>query len=261
MNDYYVYGIYINSIIIYVGKGKGNRKDHHLKNFLTSNTAVSKVLKDKFTNALKNNHPIDVKILKNNITENNALLYESNLIKKIGKKINDTGTLCNVTDGGNQPPNLKQIYSKDEFNSIKQKQRQTRKINYAKKINEYKPLIDKMLNEGYMLKEIAEYFGKSTVTIRHWIKELGIKMNYEGKNKKIKDHLAKHRKVNNSKPNKNAKQYTIKEPDGTITTTRLLKTYCKNKQIDYSNLRATFKRGGKHKGYSIINQLEPEDLL
>ena len=261
MNHYYVYGIYINSIIIYVGKGKGNRKDHHLRNFLTTNTAVSKVLKDKFTNALKNNHPLDVKILKNDLSENEALLYEQTLIQKYGKKINGTGTLCNVTDGGNQPPNLKQIYSKDEFNLLIEKQKQIIKKNYTKKINEYKPLIEKMLNEGVMLKQIAEHIGKSPSTIRKWIRELGIKMNYEGKNKKIKDHLSKHRKINNAKPNKNAKQYTVKEPDGTIITTRLLKTYCKNKQIDYSNLRATFKRGGKHKGYSIINQLEPEDLL
>lgn len=111
-----------------------------------------------------------------------------------------------------------------------------------------------------MLKDIAVDLGVTGPTLRDWIKRSKITINYSGKNKKIKEHLQKYRKINKHIPNANSKLYIIKEPDGQIVNTRFLKQYCNEKNIDYSNLRSSFKRKGQHKGYSIIKQQEPEDL-
>lgn len=263
MEQYYVYGIFVNSVIIYVGKGYGNRKDHHLRNFLLHNTAVNKILRAKLQKAVKNNDNINVEVLIDRLSQDQALTEEAVLIRKYGRKINGTGTLCNVTEGGNQPPSrtvLRKLLNDTDYNSIQQKQCQTQKKNYAKKIQEKIPTIQRMLDNGELLYNIAKEIGVGTATLRTYIRKSGLKVNYEGKQKKIKEHLEKYRSINRQKPNKNAKLYTIKEPSGNITKTRLLKQYCKTHAIDYSNLRATFKRGGSCKGYSIIDQQEPETL-
>jgi transposase len=263
MKCYYVYGIFVNSVIIYVGKGKGNRKDQHLKNFLLHNTAVNRVLKAKLSNAHKNNDKIEIKILVDDLTEDDALLQEFILIETHGKKIDQQGTLCNITNGGHQPPSadiIRKAVGDIEFKKIKEKQVNTMKLNMDKKIQAKKITINNMLTAGKMLKEIAHELNVSPATIRNWIRRSGLQMNYTGKENKIKQHLQKYRQINNQKPNCNAKLYIIKEPSGNLYETRLLKQYCKLKNIDYSNLRATFKRGGSHKGYSIVTQQEPETL-
>jgi len=263
MKRYYVYGIFINSIIIYVGKGTGNRKDHHLKNFLLHNTAVNRILRSKLFKAIKNGDKIDVTILVGNLSEDEALYEEANLISKYGKKIDGTGTLCNITDGGTQPPSatvIRNLYGEKEYIHIKQKKENTRKNNFTSKVQQHIPDIKQMLNDGKMLKEIAAKLKVSTITIRSWMRKYNIAMNYTGKQNKIKQHLDSYRTINKAKPNRNAKTYTIKEPSGVLSTTKFLKQYCKEHNIDYSNLRATFKRGGSCKGYSIITQLEPETL-
>lgn len=263
MKRFYVYGIFINTIIIYVGKGTGNRKDHHLKNFLLHNTAVNRILRSKLYKATKNGDKIDVSILVSNLSEDEALIQEANLILKYGKKIDGTGTICNITDGGMQPPSvttIRKLYGEEGYDHIKQKKEHTRKINLVNKIQQHIPTIKQMLENGMMLKEIAAKIDVSTITIRRWMKTHNITMNYTGKQNKIRQHLDSYRSINRSKPNCNAKTYTIKEPSGSISTTKFLKQYCKEHNIDYSNLRATFKRGGSCKGYSIIAQLEPETL-
>lgn len=263
MGNYYVYGIFVNSVIVYIGKGTGNRKDHHLRNFLLHNTAVNAILKAKLQKAVKNNDIINVDILIDGVSEDQALIKETILIQKYGRKIDGTGTLCNFTQGGNQPPSrtlLRKLLSDKDYCNMQQKYFQTQKKNYAKKIQEKIPIIQQMLEAGEMLCNIAKKLQVSNATLRTYIRKSGLKVNYEGKRKKIREHLEKYRIINKQKPNKNAKLYTVKEPSGKITQTRMLKQYCNNHVIDYSNLRATFKRGGSCKGYSIINQQEPEPL-
>jgi hypothetical protein len=258
--DYYVYGIFINKKCVYIGKGRGNRKDHHLRNFLLHNSAVNKVLKDTLANAIKNNYNIDTVILHKTMSCEQALLVETSLIKQHGKKIDRTGTLCNITSGGNQPPDaqiLKHLLGENKFKEMKQKQAASMRENTNKKIALHLPYIKQQLENGAMLKDIAAHLNLTSTTVRKWLRLAGVSMNYEGKQKKIKQHLEEHRIKNKQKPNKVAKLYTIKEPSGKIVYVNLLKQYCAEHSIDYSNLRMTFKRGGSCKGYSIISQQEP----
>lgn len=86
-NEYYVYAHYKKGTdeIFYVGKGKGNRAyDYHRRS--------------DFWKKIKNKHGFDVKLIKIELSEYDALLLESKLIKKYGK-IKDGGLLCNLTDG------------------------------------------------------------------------------------------------------------------------------------------------------------------
>lgn len=263
MGQYYVYGIFINSIIIYIGKGSGNRKDHHLRNFLLHNTAVNRILKSKLHNAIENNDTIEIAVIKNNLSEDEALLEESFLIKKHGRKISGTGPLCNITEGGNQPPSIKDLYKildKEEYIKIQEKRTKTQKLNYIKKIEKIAPIIKQKINDGMMLRNIAKELKISVTTLNTYIRKAGIEVSYKGKQEKIKQHLEKYRLINKQTPSRNAKLYTVKEPSGNITQTRQLKQYCNRYNLDYSNLRATFKRGGSCKGYSIIDQQEPETL-
>jgi hypothetical protein len=264
MKEFYVYCIYVDDVPVYVGKGKGMRMHHHLRNFTLHNTAVSKVLKDKLNSAMVKGQIIDVKIIKEDLSNDEALIEESRLISIYGRKIYGMGTLCNVTEGGNQPPsvdNIKQLLGEDKFNEIKQKQINSMLLNTDKKIQKAKQFIEDSLNSEKMLKDIAKDLEISCPTLRVWIKRLNLSINYKGKSKKIKEHLQKYRDINKRTPNANAKQYTIQEPSGEIVCTRFLKQYCSSRNIDYSNLRSAFKRGTQHKGYSIIKQQEPTDLL
>ena len=104
MENFYVY-LYINPITnkpFYVGKGKNNRaflfeKHNHNKSLLTH----LKNLKSK-------GHEKDdiVLIYKNNLTEEESLNIEKELIFKFGKKC-EGGLLFNIIDGGSQPPSQK----------------------------------------------------------------------------------------------------------------------------------------------------------
>jgi hypothetical protein len=263
MKEYYVYCIYVDNVPVYIGKGKGSRMHHHLRNFALHNTAVNKVLKDKLNSAVNKNQIKDVKIIRENLSNEEALHEESNLISLYGRKIYDTGTLCNVACGGNQPPsadNIRQLLGIDKFFEIRKKQINSMLANTDKKIQRVAPFIKESLESNRMLKDIAKDLDVTCPTLRDWMKRLNLPMNYQGKDKKIKEHLQKYRAINKHIPNSNAKLYTIQEPDGKIICTRFLKQYCTSKNIDYSNLRCAFKRNGQHKGYSIIMQQEPEDL-
>jgi hypothetical protein len=263
MKEYYVYCIYVDKVPVYIGKGRGSRMHHHLRNFILHNTAVNKVLKDKLNSAANKNQIIDVKTVRENLSNEEALHEESNLISLYGRKIYNEGTLCNVTEGGNQPPsvdNIKQLLGADKFFEIKKKQINSMLATTDKKIQRVAPFIRESLKNDRMLKDIASDLDVTCPTLRSWIQRLNLTMNYQGKDKKIKEHLRKYRAINKHIPNSNAKLYTIQEPGGKIISTRFLKQYCTSKNIDYSNLRSAFKRKSQHKGYSIINQQEPEDL-
>ena len=104
------------------------------------------------------------------------------------------------------------------------------------------------MNILYLIK-----LNKTRQTLRNWRRQYNIPMNYTGKEKVLKEHLHKYRQINRTKAPKTAKTYTIQEPDGNIITINKLIVYCKEKNIDYSNLRKFFTS----KGYKILKVVEP----
>ena len=81
----------------YVGKGKNNRWKHH--NYDYSNNHKTKLIK-KLNNFYNYSIKDYVIILNNNQSNIDAILFEKLLIKKIGRYINKSGTLTNITEGG-----------------------------------------------------------------------------------------------------------------------------------------------------------------
>lgn len=89
VNKYYVYGIYDgDNICRYIGKGKGKRVKDHFTN--SSNKLLRECIDRNYT----------YKILFNELTEQEALLKEINLIKQYGRLDKNNGTLFNETWGG-----------------------------------------------------------------------------------------------------------------------------------------------------------------
>jgi hypothetical protein len=88
-NDYYVY-VYIdprNFEEFYYGKGRGNRKEAHLKD--ESDSEKARVIKEIHKEGLQ---PI-IKVIAKDLTEDEAFLVEKTLIWKLGK------TLTNISSG------------------------------------------------------------------------------------------------------------------------------------------------------------------
>jgi len=103
MNDYYVY-MYLDKdgCPRYIGKRRERRYlpiDHLHDN--TKNIVFQRFLKKYLTN-------IKVHFLHENLTEQEAFAWEKYWIKYIGKRIDKTGTLLNLTDGGEGTAGIKQ---------------------------------------------------------------------------------------------------------------------------------------------------------
>lgn len=73
--------------IFYVGKGKGYR-------------VYSKHGRNKFWKNIVNKYGLDIFILENNLTEEEAFELEEKYIESIGRRDLNTGTLVNMTNGG-----------------------------------------------------------------------------------------------------------------------------------------------------------------
>ena len=183
---YYVY-FYIDpytSLPFYVGKGRGGRAYHvkgHTHNLPVFNK-LNKLLKE-------NNDLTSVVILKHvGITEEEAFKLECSYIKQYGTVWNKSGTLLNLTEGGDNPPSQlgrKWKLSRDS----KQKMRlswtlerrnkwsayqKTKVRNWGDKISESKRnktpidrnLIENYILSGYKLKDIMKKENLSLDIIR-----------------------------------------------------------------------------------------------
>lgn len=106
---YYVYAYYnLDNSPFYIGKGKDNRFLYHLyefQNYRKDKTLYNKYKTNKIKSIIKSvgeeyflNHCI--KIIKDRLTNEEALLLEKAEIEKYGKLIDGTGILTNITDGG-----------------------------------------------------------------------------------------------------------------------------------------------------------------
>lgn len=96
MNNFYTY-IYLDQdgIPFYVGKGKDKR--YYVSMHLGKNV-TNPFLKNKIKKVGVNN--IKIQFLHENLTEKEAFQQERYWIKHYGRRDLGTGTLCNLTDGG-----------------------------------------------------------------------------------------------------------------------------------------------------------------
>lgn len=266
MNNYYVYGLFEESgKCFYIGKGKGRRMYNHRKNF-KANRITNYFLYCKLKSLQNKNENFEERIIIPNLTEDAALREEKILIEQYGRKING-GTLCNFIEGGTQPPSvedIKNIYGEDFYKQSREKQQKTFKETCNNRGLEYISKIKKMLEKGYLIKDISSKINVSRYIISKWIKIYNLK--YDDSKKKFleRERLKIHRKINSETGiNKVSKIYTIITPNGETIITRKLIKYCQDNNLDYKNLRNTYKKiksngeNSKSKGYYIIKQENP----
>ena len=262
---YYVYGLFDqNNVIFYVGKGTDRRYKHHRKNYKMGKI-TSWFLYCKIKSIFDKGFDFEERILINNLTEQKALEKELELINLYGKRVEGNGTLCNVLNGGTQPlsvEELKKIHGEKFYQKMRKKQTESIKKTTHNRNKEKIKLLEKRLGESKMLKDISVELKVTTNTLRTWIRSYNLRMNYTGKEKRIKEHLNELRELNRKKTNSRSKYYTILKPDGTTVEVRKLVLFCREQNIDYRGLRNTFnniKKDGtqsKCKGFCVINQKE-----
>ena len=101
-NQFYVY-VYsdLNGTPFYVGKGHGDRAFSHLKNARKWNATDRNTLRLHAIREILDRGAIpSIKFVETNLTESEAIDLERELIKQYGRLNNNTGTLTNLTDGG-----------------------------------------------------------------------------------------------------------------------------------------------------------------
>jgi len=96
MNRFYVY-VYEHpekGVPIYIGKGTGNRYKEHLT------YSSNKILENKMKHWRESSIDVNYYIHRSDLTEEEALELEAELISKYGTVVDKTGTLYNISKGG-----------------------------------------------------------------------------------------------------------------------------------------------------------------
>ena len=139
MKSYYVYVYYdprINPATpIYVGKGHGDRYQHHIKKGAKNKHLFNKLNKIKECSM----EPL-IEFTEKNLSEKDAIVLEIELISKFGRADKKLGTLCNWTDGGEGTSGYKHSEeTKRLFSEQRKGKKQTQKqyeANCSRKVSE-----------------------------------------------------------------------------------------------------------------------------
>jgi hypothetical protein len=134
---YYVYVYYDGEIPIYVGKGKNNRYKDHLSRCFKQKRG-SNLFYDKLRKILNSGGFPKIEIIKEGMTEEEALELERKKEQEFGTVLNKTGTLLNIAPCGNKNPVLigdkNPMFGKNIFGEWEKKYD---KEQLEKKIKEY----------------------------------------------------------------------------------------------------------------------------
>lgn len=112
----------------YVGKGKGNRLYHHLKE---SQLKKKSHKNNKIIQIHASGYGVTIKKVKENLTEKEAIDLERQLIAKYGRRDNQTGILTNNTDGGEGVSGY--VYSDKQKQERSKRAKGKNNPNYGKK--------------------------------------------------------------------------------------------------------------------------------
>lgn len=216
----------------YVGRGSKNRLYHHLKEAKRTETKDNNLLKiNKIRKILSiGMEPIVIKYY-DNLTLDESISLEIKLISTIGKIIDGTGTLTNITDGGEHFGN---IIRSGPFNSFYKKTHSAETKEKISKTHKGKTIPD----------ETREKISK-TLTGRKKHREFSTICHFVRKHEHEKNpNDISFQRLGNLK----RKRFKVKSPDNQIIIVDNLKLFCDDNNIVYKTLLSAF-----HKNKSITS--------
>jgi len=258
---FYVYAyLDINDKVVYVGKGKGRRYLDHLSSAFSSKkrTYFLNWVK-KYIDQYKEN-PQTIFVVKH-LTEEDAFILEKCLIKKYGKRVNKTGNLLNMTDGGEGVCGFKRVISEKERH-----ERSIRMIGHKtseeikKKISD--TLTGRKLTEDHKQKlrdnssrkgKVSDHKGKTLDEIcKHSNPdEIRRKLSEMSKARQQGDEYKNKRLIAGSGTNNNNSKFIYRFINNSIEYNNVtdIKKFCLDKpELNYKMIRVTFSN---KKSYSI----------
>jgi len=266
---YYIYDeLNFNYEPFYIGKGKKRRYKNHL--CLRSN--MENYFYHKLNKIINEGFEPEIIIIRDNLTELEAFEYEKEIIKKIGKIVNNTGSLTNLTDGGEGSS------GRICCNETKIKISQANKGDRNGMFHKVHPMKDKSFNEFFgeekskkLKKKISnnanppnkgqkmskEFCDKVSESINNWYK------NNEDVKKRISETLKKRyeNKENHPMFGKKASENTKKK-----LSESLKEHYRKNKMIVSEETKKKMSAnsiGDKNPAFTVykIKNLETSEIL
>lgn len=232
---------------IYVGKGKGNRSQFH------KTRANNPILKRKIDKIMALGLEPIIEIYKDNLTDDEALNLEIKLISEYGRIDLGTGTLCNLTEGGEGSSGR---IASEETKKLWSEQRKGKKQTEA----QYKANCNRTISEETRKKQSEANKGHS----RHTPEQIQAIINHN-KNKIVSDktkelwsNQRKGKQLGSINPAAikvmiyNNKQEIVYECNGNF------KNICKENGLPTSALNISYRNDGKP---IYINESTPKKLL
>jgi len=234
----------------YIGKGKGDRMKHHLRENKKYNPHKNRVI----SNIIRNGMDPIILILDDNLSENDALSIEISTISKIGRKNLKKGPLTNLTNGGEGSSGhiQSEITKSKRSNSLKNNQKCIETMTskeFSEKISilqieRYKNLEERKRQSEKMKGEKNHRFGKKNSeiqkqSVRKAHMDGKIKLSEDGRKKVIE--AGKNRKGHKlDRKRCDVVKYILISPlleEFTIYGSADLQNFCKNQKIQYHTLK------------------------
>jgi hypothetical protein len=197
--------------VIYIGKGRGKRMFHH-----RFKTCDNSILKAKIDHILKDGLEVIIEKVIDNISDEEAMRIEIELIAKYGRICNETGSLCNFTEGGEGTYGYKH---KKETIKLFSEQRAGKKQTDA----QYKANCARRHSEEIKTKMSLANKGHS----RHSEKQMEILKNQEY----------------------GAHKFLVTLPNGEKIEIKNLKKFCKENNLDRTTATKSATKNISYKGY------------
>jgi len=253
---------------IYIGKGKGKRPYRHYILYKTCNTRFYSKMKSIADDGFKS----EFILLKENLSEEEAFIHEKNIISLIGR-IENGGTLTNLTDGGEGQSGLKFSEETKKKMSITKTGKKLGKMSEEAKLNLSiaKTGIPSKL-KGMKLEEIVGVEKAKEIKMKcseTGSKRIGASNGMYGKNhsEESKEKMSKNlvRKFGKDNPNY-GREYTEEEKtfdtwrltniDGSEVVADNLNKFCRENNLNASCMRDIYYgRMRSHKGWIKVEKL------
>jgi hypothetical protein len=262
-NDFYVYQYARDGIPFYIGKGRGLRAYDHWKTalkgqFSSKNRLFAAALRSLIAEGLEP----EITFISKNLSADQALDQEEDLIRQLGRKIDDTGPLCNIlARGSKQPTRDKSVKIRL---SEKHRESISKGLSLAYQLGRKKPAAYRQLlpeAEAARVEKIKKALtGRKMAPLKADHKKQ-ISMALSGR-KKSKEHVERVSRALAGKPQvrKSWQTYTIKAHHNDkliIEEETTVKLFTKKHNINASSFYRTLQRGtpiafGKSAGWQLL---------